>query len=172
MIRAASRLAVAAALLSACAHAPLDGPPLAVRLELIDQAAVDFDAPALVERAVRRRIQARPELALSGDGSAPVLQIWLRSIRNDLLPGADPRLRAPRYRVAVELSAEVLLPADARKPMTASAVGESVYVARPGEIGRLDGAFRTFLARAAEEAADRIVDLIAAKYRRFNSRGP
>lgn len=169
MTRWALTAGAAAVLLGACAHAPLDGPPLTVRLEVIDQAAIDFDAPALVERAVRRRILARPELALSADSAAPVLRVWLQAIRNDRLPGSDPRLRAPRYRVAVELRAEVPGAEAVPEPISASAVGEAVYVARAGEIGRLDGVFRTFLARAAEEAADRIVDLVAAKHRRFTS---
>jgi hypothetical protein len=166
-------LPLLAGLAAACATFRPSGPATPVALEIIDEVRVDLDAPAIVERAVRQRLMARPELELVADPAAPQLRVHLHDVRNAQLPGSDPRLRAPRYRVAVELWAEVQPVASPEgvepEVLTARAVGEAVYVARAGEIGRLDGAYRTFLSRAAEEAADRVVDILAARLARFTS---
>lgn len=154
-----------------CAHAPASvADPTPVRLVFSNEAPVELDAPAEVERAVRRRIAARPELVVSSSPDAARLEVRIRDVRGERLAGSDPSLRAPRYRVRVELWGEVRQPG--REPLTARAFGEELYVARPGGIGVLDGAARTFIARASEEAADRLVDLIAGQLARLPSVPP
>jgi len=118
----------------------------------------------VVERALRRRIAVRPEIELSGPGAAPELIVTIREIRADRLAGSDPALRAPRYRVRVHLEGRIAAETPSEPSRPVQAVGEDVFVARPGPIGRWDGAYRTFLERAAEDAADRLVDGVVARF--------
>jgi len=167
--RAALRIAAAVGLSTgiSCAHADAGSrAPMLLRLELDARGIVDVDAPSAVERSVRRRAAIRPELELTADSRAPSLTVRLASIRNARLEG-DPRLRAPHYRVEVRLWAEVR---DGRRELAqARSVGKATYVARAGGIERLDGAYRTFVVRAAEQAADRLIDTLAFRLRSFTS---
>lgn len=154
----------------ACAHeGAADVEPVRVRLEL-EGAEADVDARTLVRRALSRGAPTRRHLELVSDPDAPVLWVRIEEVSNHRLPGSDPQIRAPRYQVRVRLWAEVRL--DDGDSMAGRALGEERYVAPAGGIERLDGAYRTYLARAADQAAERLLDVLSLRARRFTLTRP
>lgn len=132
-----------------------------VFVEVVDGDGIDVDLAALLATATRDAVAGRAELSLVGRGDADV------TLRVDLVPGAaglsalaDPARRAAEYRVEVRLQATLVTETSSRsEPLWRSdtIVGEATYLSAAGSIVALDGARRRALARAAEDAAQRLV---------------
>jgi hypothetical protein len=130
--------------------------PLAVHLEALDEPGQDVDAAALVAQAIRRALARRPGLLLTSAGEAEVaLSVRLLGVTSGLAPFSDPGLRAPQYVVTLALGAEARRGSGAPRGLP-PVQGEAVYFSTPGRVEALDGARRLALARAAEDAADRL----------------
>ena len=139
-----------------------DGPPRTLRIPPIRETAVDLDAGAMVQRSLLLAAGRVPGLVLvSADAPAPALEAELVAVRSGLSPFAEPNLRAAHYRVVVELQGR-LVGLDGRVLFTSAVVhGEAPFYSTPGRIEVLDGAARRALERASEQAAERLVMIVA-----------
>ena len=158
---------------SSCGYAtrpPLLGPSdWQLHLAPIVEEALDLDAGAEVDSALRRHLARRTFIRLEED-AANTLVVALSEARVQLAARAEPALRAPRYVVKVALKA-TLVQEDIKPTMSHSFVvaGEDEFTAPAGSIEALDGAQRASLARAADEAADRLVNALVAIHFRVST---
>ena len=132
--------------------------PRRVVVAPVREAGIDIDAAALVSSAVRRAITRTPAASLIAAGSGrSTLDVELIDTQKRLAPMADPGQRAAQYRVTVRLRGKLVSPSGRTLWTSAPVDGNAYFVSTPGPIERLDGAGRRALAKAAEEAADRLV---------------
>jgi hypothetical protein len=151
--------ALGSALGGACGYAVSPGAGArAIAVGKVSEPAIDVDAAAMVNAAVRHAIASNPSTRLVSGGAADAtLDIELVNSAAALAPLADPNLRAAQYRVVVlvkgrlhDRSGKVIW----ESPVI---VGEAPFLSTPGQVEALDGARRRALSRAADVAAERLV---------------
>lgn len=124
---------------------------------------IDVDAAAYLNSALREAVVRSVSFRLVGeDASEATLKVILLGTDAPLLPFADPGQRAAQYRAVVSLKGELI--SRTGKIIWTSPVitGESHYLSPAGRIEVLDGVRRTALARAAEDAASRLMASLQA----------
>jgi hypothetical protein len=119
---------------------------------------IDVDAAAYVNTAVREAVARSLSARLvDEEASEASLNVILLGTDAPLLPFAEPGLRPAQYRAVVSLRGSLI--SRTGKVLWTSEVinGESPYLSPKGRIESLDGIRRTALARAAEDAARRLI---------------
>lgn len=155
-------LALVGILLGACGYGAvrLDD-SISVRLT-VEGGSAEPEVAFVVESALREALRARGVRWARGEPDLD-LRVRLTGVRVTLSPFAEPRLRAPRYDVAVGLRADWGSEAPLQVEGTAS------LLSRPGELPALEGAYRQYLGDAARNAAE---ELAVAWILRVRDSGP
>lgn len=160
-----SRWPLVAALLLVGCHS-FGAPPLpggvsrieAVRTE--DRPGVDVDAAAELGTALRRRLLAvRPETPASESNDGELV-VEVLDVKTALAPLSDPSRRAGEYRAELTISGRLLRRDGHVAWSSATVVGSANYYSTPDGIESLDGQRRAALARAADDAARKLVDAL------------
>ncbi|MFO0723267.1 MAG: LPS assembly lipoprotein LptE [Myxococcota bacterium] len=123
----------------------------------LDRAGVDVDAAALLLSALRRRAFSGPEGA---EGEGAELVVELVDQRTNLAALSDPGRRAGEYRAELTVLGR-LVRADGKQVWSSPPIVASAsYFSTTGGIESLDGQRRSALARAADEAAEKLLDVL------------
>jgi hypothetical protein len=118
---------------------------------------VDVDAAGMLASSVRRAVASGLSTQLATDDAQAVLRVRLLDVKASLQPMADPGMRAGQYEAKIRCDA-ALYDKDGELLWKSSAVtGEAPFLSPPGPIEQLDGARRRALARAADDAAQKLI---------------
>lgn len=136
--------------------------PRTLAVSMTKEPGIDLDAAAMVDNATRRALTRSPSTRLvSQEGADQVLEVELLQVQAGLAPFAEPGLRAAQYQVSVRIKGRVVDSSGRALWSSATITGEAPFVSTPGSLEALDGARRRALARASDEAADRLVAALA-----------
>lgn len=134
------------------------GGDLLVHVPQVEAPGIDVDAAGLVDARLRRAVARAAGLALAPEVDAQVvLHVEVLEVRAGLSPFAEPALRAAQYEATVRLRGRLARRDGGPAWRSAPVTGRDAYLSTAGPIERLDGAGRRALARAAEDAAERLV---------------
>jgi hypothetical protein len=150
--------ALALALVTSCGYSLGARKPQLISVAPVAEQGIDVDAAAYVNTALREAVARSLSARLvEEEASEASLLVTLVGTDAPLLPFADPGARAAQYRAVVSLKGQLI--SRTGKVLWTSEVinGESNYLNPGGAIEVLDGMRRTALARAAEDAAARLV---------------
>lgn len=129
---------------------------LEVRAE--DEQGIDVDAGALLASAVRRAVAHGPSTHLAPPGEAEaILEVRLIEARAPLSPLSDTAVRAGEYRAEVVAVGTLVAPDGRVLWRSQRVIGSAPFLSAPGALETQEGLRRAALARAAEEAAERLV---------------
>lgn len=122
----------------------------------------DVDLAGEIDAAVGRALVRTPNLALTQTATTG-LEVELVRAGQGLRPLAEPGLRAAEYLAFVVLRGRLIDEAGHTISRSPAVRGEARFLSRPGRIEALDGAGRTAMARAVEQAATRLVAWVSTK---------
>lgn len=137
---------------------PAGGGARAIDVGKIGEPGIDVDVAAAVDIAVRHALARTPSTRLATRGEADAtLEVDVVNSAAGLAPMADPGMRAAQYRAVVLVKGRLIDRGGKVIWSSAPVVGEAPFLSTPGPMVNLDGARRAALARAADQAASRLV---------------